>query len=686
MRDFLSRTPFLVLCAALSIGIVLYNLTGFQFWPFCLLSVCAIGIIIVSFSLRCLDTIYRFRWLFGFGFLLLIIQIGFLVAHLRHQKLDFPFNGEKCVYNVEIIDTPIEKPRSVLCRTRLLCRSDSSQLTDLSSQAVIYFAKDTLSERLKSGDLLLISAVVSLPKPTGNPEAFDYGKYLHRQGFVGTAYVARNQWHKIGHSNKFDLLTLAGQCRMYLLDIYKKLGIEGDEFGMLAALTLGYKDALTPELRESFSTTGAMHVLAVSGLHVGIIFVVLEFLLSFLNRWRFGKRLKPILIIVLLWSYAFITGLSPSVLRSSVMFSCMAFGGVLGRKSNTYNTIFVSAFFLLFFNADLLFDVGFQLSYSAVIAIVYFQPKIAGLLYVRNRFLRWAWDLAAVSLAAQIGTAPFAIFYFHQFPNYFLLSNFVVIPAATLILYSAVFLFIVSPIPYLNVAIAFLLKWILKIMYTCIAWIENLPYALSVVWIDGWQLLLLYVIIVAATVGFVRKSFTFVTITMCALIMFGLINVYNHYTSLNMKGVIAYNDYKAVVVDVVGNDAHYVVTTDSVRARLLGEDFWNKHKIPNPQFVMLDTLQNGAFKVFGEKYLVLTQNYFRYKTTKTPLDVDYLIVNKAIYPNERLVSDFILPQKLITLADVSEYSNDKYQQIADKFGFSFFSVKRFGAWIEMKQE
>ena len=183
---------------------------------------------------------------------------------------------------------------------------------------------------------------------------------------------------------------------------------------MLAALTLGYKDALTPELRESFSTTGAMHVLAVSGLHVGIIFVVLEFLLSFLNRWRFGKRLKPILIIVLLWSYAFITGLSPSVLRSSVMFSCMAFGGVLGRKSNTYNTIFVSAFFLLFFNADLLFDVGFQLSYSAVIAIVYFQPKIAGLLYVRNRFLRWAWDLAAVSLAAQIGTAPFAIFYFHQ--------------------------------------------------------------------------------------------------------------------------------------------------------------------------------------------------------------------------------------------------------------------------------
>ena len=174
-----------------------------------------------------------------------------------------------------------------------------------------------------------------------------------------------------------------------------KIGHDGDEFGMLSALTLGYKDALAPELRESFSTTGAMHVLAVSGLHVGIIFVVFGFLFSFMDRWRLGKRLKPIVIIFLLWCYAFITGLSPSVLRSSVMFSCMVLSGVFGRKSNTYNNIFLSAFFLLFFNPNLLFDIGFQLSYSAVLAIVYFQPKIAGLIYVKNRWLRW-FELAGV--------------------------------------------------------------------------------------------------------------------------------------------------------------------------------------------------------------------------------------------------------------------------------------------------
>ncbi len=305
-----------------------------------------------------------------------------------------------------------------------------------------------------------------------------------------------------------------------MLDIYTKLGIDGDEFGMLSALTLGYKDALAPELRESFSTTGAMHVLAVSGLHVGIIFVVFGFLFSFMDRWRLGKRLKPIVIIFLLWCYAFITGLSPSVLRSSVMFSCMVLSGVFGRKSNTYNNIFLSAFFLLFFNPNLLFDIGFQLSYSAVLAIVYFQPKIAGLIYVKNRWLRWAWELAAVSLAAQLGTAPFSVFYFHQFPNYFLLSNFVVIPAATLILYAAVALFVFSPVPYVNVAVAFVLKWILKIMYACIVWIEHLPYSLSIVWIDGWQLLSLYAALFAVMWWLDKKSFVSLAAVVCLLLIF----------------------------------------------------------------------------------------------------------------------------------------------------------------------
>ena len=264
---------------------------------------------------------------------------------------------------------PIEKPRSMLCRVRLMQRVDSVGTVSLHNKAILYLAKDSLAAQLVAGDVLLVSAAVTQPRPSGNPEAFDYSLYLRRQGFAGTSFVSAQRWKKVGHSEKFSIL-IWDKSRQYLLDIYKKLGIDGDELGMLAALTLGYKDALAPELRESFSTTGAMHVLAVSGLHVGIIFVVFGFLFSFMDRWRLGKRLKPIVIIFLLWCYAFITGLSPSVLRSSVMFLFMVLSGVFGRKSNTYNNIFLSAFFLCFFILNLLFDIGFQLSYSAVLAIV----------------------------------------------------------------------------------------------------------------------------------------------------------------------------------------------------------------------------------------------------------------------------------------------------------------------------
>ncbi|HPD26843.1 MAG TPA: ComEC/Rec2 family competence protein [Paludibacteraceae bacterium] len=680
MSDFTKRLPFFLLLVALASGILLYHWLGFREVLFGALVCLGVVAIVLSFCFRRPEISYRFRWLFGCGFLLLIVLLGCFVTHRNETKQHFPFDGQQGVYRVEMLENPIEKPRSMLCRVRLLQRIDSVGTVSLHNKAILYLAKDSLAAQLVAGDVLLVSAAVTQPRPSGNPEAFDYSLYLRRQGFAGTSFVSAQRWQKVGHSEKFSILAMADKSRQYLLDIYKKLGIDGDEFGMLAALTLGYKDALAPELRESFSTTGAMHVLAVSGLHVGIIFVVFGFLFSFMDRWRLGKRLKPIVIIFLLWCYAFITGLSPSVLRSSVMFSCMVLSGVFGRKSNTYNNIFLSAFFLLFFNPNLLFDIGFQLSYSAVLAIVYFQPKIAGLIYVKNRWLRWAWELAAVSLAAQLGTAPFSVFYFHQFPNYFLLSNFVVIPAATLILYAAVALFVFSPVPYVNVAVAFVLKWILKIMYACIVWIEHLPYSLSIVWIDGWQLLSLYAALFAVMWWLDKKSFISFATVVCLLLIFFVVDARNRYYSARLNGVVAYNDYKATVLDIIG-DEHIVLTTDSLRAELLGADFWSKNALPIPQIVGLDTISECAFVKDGKRYLVLTDNYFRYKKSAKPLEVDYLLVGKAVYPNQRLIEEFVRPKYLVTLADVSERNVQKYKLLTEKENIDFYSVGHSGAWM-----
>ena len=407
--------------------------------------------------------------------------------------------------------------------------------------------------------------------------------------------------------------------------------------------------------------------------------MVIGWLLGFLDKNKRTQRLKPIFIILFLWFYAFITGLSPSVMRATVMFTFMALAGVIGRKSQTFNTIFLSAFLLILYQPSFLFDVGFQLSYSAVIAIVYFQPKIVGLLVVKNRFLRWAWELTAVSLAAQIGTAPFSLFYFHQFPNYFLLSNFVVIPAASIILYLAIALFVVSWIPYLNIAVAFLLNWVLRIMYMAISGIEHLPHALSITWISPTELLLFYLTIL--TLVFLVNKITFRSLAILLTLILFIISVrtVDKYDRLTHEEVIVWNHSKEVMVNRIVSENNLVLTSDSIMADKLGRDYWEKCHATKIDLKADSNWVDKAFVCNQKTFLMLNQNPFKYKRVDTPLKVDYLIIGKRVYPSDRLFQ-LIQPQHVITCGNVSERTNNLYATLATKYNYTLYSIKEKGAW------
>ena len=679
MSDFLNKTPFLRLFLFLAGGIVLGEFTNYQVWI--LAALCGIGciVLVLPFIIQKSAINYRFRWFFGFGTACVLIALGTFLNHQFLEKTHLDFSGQSGTYKITLDAQPVKKERSVMFRAQLLTFTDSITTHPTSGKVILYLAKDSTALALRRGDILLISSNITQPKLTGNPEEFNYGTYLQHQGIGGTGYVAANAWEKIGEEHAFSLLTIADNSRTHLLDIYRKLGLSGDEFGMLAALTLGYKDALTPELRDSFSTTGAMHVLAVSGLHVGIIYVVIGWLLGFLDKQKRTQRLKPIFVILFLWFYAFITGLSPSVMRATVMFSFMALAGVIGRKSQTYNTIFLSAFLLLLYQPSFLFDVGFQLSYSAVLAIVYFQPKIAGLLYIKNHLLRWAWELTAVSLAAQIGTAPFAMFYFHQFPNYFLLSNFVVIPAATVILYLAITLFVVSWIPYINIAVAFSLNWILRLMYMAIAGIEQLPHALSIVWISNWDVILLYLSIGTLVMLCQKFSFRPLAAFLVLMLMFLGSQTMHHYQNLTQHEVVVWNHSKEVVVNRISTMDNLVITSDTLIAETIAQDYWNKTDTQKPTIKMDTTLSNSVFVCGHKTFMVLNKNPFKYKQVIAPLTIDYLIVSKHIYPSERIF-EFIKPKNLITCGNVYPSNNEKFAKLATTHQCKFYALTKEGAW------
>lgn len=685
--EFLHRNPFVRLLLPLMAGILAGNFLVSPQWFLWFLAV-AIILLLLAHCIVIVRKIpfYRFRWLFGCATFLFFIGLGIVLTDQakRQTKVDF-LNVERTFY-VEIADKPEEKPRSVLCRIDVICMCDSAIVQPTKGQAIAYLQKDSSSLALRRGDRLLISTTFETPVFSNNPEGFNYPQYLQRQGIAATAYVPNGKWKTTGHNDRFSIMDMAGRCQQYLLSIYKKYNIDKDNFAVLAALTLGYKESLSPDIRQSFSATGAMHILAVSGLHTGIIFVVLNWIFSLVfGRFKRLQVLQTLLIIICLWGYAFITGLSPSVLRATIMFSFVRIGMSLKRSSQIYNTIAVSAFLLLLHNPFLLFNVGFQLSYSAVIAIIMFQSPMARLLYIKNKPLRWLWDLLCVSVAAQIGTAPWTLHYFHQFSNYFLLTNILAIPMASIIIYTAVALLVVSPVEILGKITAGLLNVELTFLNTGIRFIEKLPYATSEIWISSLQIALLFGCIALITAYFYRKKAAFLISALSCILLFFISSLYRQCENFTTNRLIVYADNRSDIIQ----STHYRKTniyTDSVEQALYQtKGFRLKYRLENPQLFLLDNQPDSVclhgFVFDDQRFLIVRDTILHRKTSRQPLQVDYVLIGNIGKTSPKEIFQHIQPKQLIVLNTCPFWKTDELERLCKAHEIGFYDTNRQGAWF-----
>lgn len=461
-------------------------------------------------------------WVYGAAVYLFLGGTGFCLMSWQQGKTVFPFSGKPAVYRVCICEHPEERERSILCRVVLLGEVEQDAVTGCPRNHLFlaYFPKDSATATLRRGDELLVSARLVPPANNGNPDEFDYARYLRRKGYSGTAYVADGHWRKTGHDASRTVSQVALDYREKVVGLYRSLGFETDELAVLAALTVGDKEELSDDIVETYSVSGASHVLALSGLHIGFLYALLLFVLRPL--WRRWRRLKPLLLLLLvlfLVSFAFFTGLSSSVVRSVVMFSLLAFAGLQPEKPLTLNTLAATAFLMLLCKPVWLFDVGFQLSFSAVAAIVLVQPKLYALWKVDNRFLRYLWGLMTVSMAAQLGTAPLVIFYFSRFSTHFLLTNLWVIPMVSLVLYSAVFLLMLTPLPFVQHLFARVVEALVHVQNEVLRWIEHLPgAAVDDIWLDIWGVLLVYLFLGMTYYGFLRLTVRRICFALLALL------------------------------------------------------------------------------------------------------------------------------------------------------------------------
>ena len=360
-------------------------------------------------------------------------------------------------------------------------------------KVLLYLQRDSMPMPVM-GDVLLVETQVRRGGKSGN---FDYGLYLRRQGIVGTCWALRRNWQLIGHEDDMGLKGLAKRSQYFLYQQYRKMGVEGQELGIISALTLGYREDLDKDVQRAFSASGAMHVLAVSGLHTGIVWGIVMWILTlgvlYKPLWedKFRRWLLNISTIVLIWAYAFLTGLSPSVMRSALMLTFWALSSLLEQQTSRWNPLLAAAVVILIVNPLALWSVSFQLSFAAVAGIMLFGSSMQQAVVSKGRVWQSVSGLLIVSLAAQLGTMPLTLHYFGQTSNYFALTNLIVVPMAGILL-SLGFSTLAMSWCALGEWLGWATKWCTWLLNQAVQWIESLPYSTTHMHLSEWGVIGLY--------------------------------------------------------------------------------------------------------------------------------------------------------------------------------------------------
>ncbi len=695
---FFHQTPFFRYLLPFLLGI----LTGFQITipvmialPIC---ICLwIGLCLLLWRWKIL-LLHKLHWLYGCLLYLFLFAAGCCVTSVH--RFVAPTSSEAGVYLAVITEPLTEKENSMKTTVRIQARRLDSSWLACDEQVMVYFRKDDFSHHIRQGDLLMMETTLNPVTNAGNPYEFDYQKYLYRKRIGRSAFVESGKWQYLESDAQGPLTNFSNRLRTTLLDVFKRSGLTGNELAVASALVLGYKADLDDVLRGAYSASGAMHVLAVSGLHVGILYVIFNMVLGLIPFLQRSKWLKALILLAVLWLYALITGMSPSVMRAATMFSFIVVGAALRRKAYIYNSIAASAFLLLLIHPTLLYDVGFQLSYMAVLAIVFLYPKLYALLSFKRWLPDQAWSLTCVSVAAQTGTIPLTLYYFHQFPTYFALTNFLVIPGAIAIIYGSVFLFVVAPIPFLLQWTGWILDKVIYCFNSGVFFVEKLP--CSVIWgirFQQWESILLYavVIVICAWILSVRKVYLLILLVLCLFWVTG--TVVRDYHDLSRRQMIVYHvpgssllqfiegrentiwyesrkpafnvshtiEYQRIAMQF--NEPHYMILDTALSYTGAGKD-------------MLDLYVKDSFVGFsGKRLAIYTRKFPPRNTGEQLLKTDIVVLLQNVTADIRQIVEIHHPDIVVIDDSNSLVRMNRWEQECTQLGVKCHRIDRDGAFV-----
>jgi len=568
---------------------------------------------------------------------LMLLALGALITwqqDIRHQKSWYGnFYNDSCYLVVRIDEPLVEKTRSFKADAYAESIIANGQAIPCKGKLLLYFAKDSFKKELRYGDRIVIHKTLQVIKNSGNPGAFNYQRYAAFQGLFHNVYLKQNDWIVLRGNGGSNFRQFIFSARAAILAALQNSLHNKDELGIAEALLIGYTNDLDKDLVQAYSNTGVVHIIAISGMHLGLIYVLLIWIFAkipFLNR---SKILQLVLIMICLWLFSILTGASASVLRAAVMFSFIAVGKHFFKQASMYNSLAASAFLLLCYNPYYLWSVGFQLSYLAVLGIVIFQRPIYNCFYIKNKWIDKLWQLTCVSTAAQLLTFPVCIYYFHQFPNLFLFSNLIAVPLSGFILYAEILLVAFSWVSIVETWLGKLVSVSVWLMNRTILWINELPFA---VWdkIPATVLstVLLYAIIIFSGLWLINKNRHFFKPALYSLLAFFLQHAVSSWIFAHQQKLLVYHVPRYQAIDMV--DGHnYMFIGDSV----LLEDavLQNFHLKPGRIAQQLNyradslavVFKNGGFYQFNNKKILIIDRPIMINPTSQKMQLDLIIIS-----------------------------------------------------------
>lgn len=691
-----SKYPFLRLLPFLSLGIVLGEWNPIGNVSPQLLWLLLVGWTVLETLLSRLLRPYRYRWLFGVIALLGFVYLGFFRCTLQKRNL-VEVQGEAFV--ARIFEPPVEKERSVRVVLELRGVRTSQEWRATSGKVMAYLEKSDAACSLVYGDLLSFETPIEEVAPPLNPGEFDYRTFLRRQGITGRVYLKENGWKMLGVNDGHPLFRWSYRFRNQLLEALERCGVTEEAFGTGAALLLGDDEHLPAQQRQHYVAAGAMHVLCVSGMHVGVVYLMASFLLGLLGKSPRKGKLRRILLLLLIWCYALLTGLSPSVLRSSLMLSFLSIGDMIHRKGYALNTVAASAFVLLLINPNNLFAIGFQLSYAAVVGILLLQRPIYIMIFIKNKLLDKVWEITSVALAAQLATMPFTVYYFHQFTPYFWLSNLFMSPLSFVAILSGMGLLMVSWIPWVGPALGKVVWLCLTAMNSVAEHIEQLPLSLvRGLYINKVEffLCLLLLTLFLVFLHLKKKRLLMELLSVSALLAVSL--AFRSQTVARQEKVTVYSLRKHTCLEIMRGSEHLLVCDAGLPADAATIDYslkpnWARHQLPmNPWCFLLSEAfdhpmaeKRGTLLSAGGFLFAFWDPSAFSETPGRVWEVDYLLVRGKQRPELDRVRQCYQMATLLVDGSVPPHLAAEWQRQAERQGIPSVSIGE-GAWtVELKK-